>query len=118
MDASRCEEKSTKAATKGVNTKTKEPKEKKEKRAPTAYNTFTSTHMKALKETNPGKQNSELMKDVAALWRDSPENPRRGQAPRPRKPKAKKTAKDTEETASSSAAEDLSSDPVPSSSSG
>lgn len=84
MDASRCEEKSTKAATKGVNTKTKEPKgisslaggsdltriyadsldtiEKKEKRAPTAYNTFTSTHMKALKETNPGKQNSELVR--------------------------------------------------------
>ena len=86
----------------------------KTKRAPTAYNLFVKEHMKAYLSDNPGKTNKDAMKHVrsisllarffthdhsqiGALWKDAPENPRRGQAvkERPAK-KAPKRVKKTE----------------------
>ncbi|KZP20680.1 hypothetical protein FIBSPDRAFT_954374 [Athelia psychrophila] len=116
-------DKSTKSATKDANARTKAPKaekEKKEKRAPSAWNIYMGEHLKTIKEAT-GKTGPEAMKEVAALWKDAPENPNRGKEPKARKPKAKALAEikvnvlDDEETASSSAAED---ELLPSSSSG
>lgn len=78
--------------------------EAKTKRAPTAYNLFVKEHMKSYLSDNPGKTNKDAMKHVrpilplallfthnylqiGALWKDAPENPRRGQAVKERPPK-------------------------------
>ncbi|KAJ7229857.1 hypothetical protein GGX14DRAFT_553361 [Mycena pura] len=108
----------TKTATKGANDKTKRaPKADgaAKKRAPSAYNLYMSEHLKKWGEENPDLPKKDGMAAVAALWRDAPENPKRGQtapaktapAKKSKEPKAaKKTApakpkskptKDTEE---------------------
>ncbi|KAG2107421.1 uncharacterized protein F5147DRAFT_697198 [Suillus discolor] len=77
------------AATKRANTKTsKADKEDKPKRAPSAYNLFVQAHMKEWKEAHPGAPIKEAMAEIAAMWREAPENPNRGKEPKPRKPKA------------------------------
>ncbi|EJC98552.1 uncharacterized protein FOMMEDRAFT_23423 [Fomitiporia mediterranea MF3/22] len=85
----------TKAATRTANTKTKKGDgEGKAKRAPSAYNVFMGEQLKIWKENNPGTPIKEGMAAVAALWRESPQNPKRGQAPA--EPKAKKAKADKE----------------------
>ncbi|KAG2071152.1 hypothetical protein BDR04DRAFT_1098844 [Suillus decipiens] len=82
-------ESTTKAATKRANAKTsKADKEDKPKRAPSAYNLFVQSHMKEWKDAHPGAPIKEAMSEIAAMWRDAPENPNRGKEPKPRKPKA------------------------------
>lgn len=86
----------TKAATKAANTKTKAPKadvEDKPKRAPSAYQTFCKEKMKTWNEENPGRA-KEAMAAIAAMWRDAPENPNRGQEPKQRKAKEPKEVKE------------------------
>ncbi|TDL21670.1 hypothetical protein BD410DRAFT_828909 [Rickenella mellea] len=86
----------TKTATKRANAKTtkaKEDKPEKVKRAPSAYNIFMGIHLKKWREEHPGGSVKEGMTEVAAMWRDSPENPKRGQPPAVRKPKAGKENK-------------------------
>jgi hypothetical protein len=78
--------------------------EGKPKRPPTAYNLFVKEHMKNYLAENPGKTNKDAMKHVrpilplvllfthshfqiGALWKDAPENPRRGQAVKERPPR-------------------------------
>jgi hypothetical protein len=95
--------------------------EGKPKRPPTAYNLFVKEHMKNYLAENPGKTNKDAMKHVrpilplvllfthshfqiGALWKDAPENPRRGQAVKERPPKkAPKRSKKTEPEDSESA---------------
>ncbi|KAL5519681.1 hypothetical protein ACEPAH_1364 [Sanghuangporus vaninii] len=85
----------TKTATRKANTKSKKADvEPKAKRAPSAYNNFMSENLKSWKEKNPDKPTKEGMAAVAALWRESPLNPKRGQAPA--EPKAKKVKADKE----------------------
>ncbi|KAG6370751.1 hypothetical protein JVT61DRAFT_10953 [Boletus reticuloceps] len=80
---------STKTATKRANAKTsKQDKEGKPKRAPSAYNLFVQAKMKDWKENNPGVPIKDAMAEIGALWRDAPENPNRGKEPKSRKPKA------------------------------
>ncbi|KAI9568157.1 hypothetical protein HD554DRAFT_776644 [Boletus coccyginus] len=80
---------STKTATKRANAKTsKQDKEDKPKRAPSAYNLFVQAKMKEWKENNPGAPIKEAMAEIGAWWRDAPENPNRGKEPKSRKPKA------------------------------
>ncbi|OCB91946.1 hypothetical protein A7U60_g745 [Sanghuangporus baumii] len=87
----------TKTATRKANTKTKKADaEPKAKRAPSAYNNFMSENLKSWKEKNPDKPTKEGMSAVAALWRESPLNPKRGQAPAESKAKAKKVKADKE----------------------
>jgi hypothetical protein len=90
------------------------PAEGKAKRAPSAYNLFVKEHMKTYLVDNPGKTNKDAMKHVrlilslvllfihdhfqiGVLWKDAPENPRRGQAVKERPPK--KAAKRSKKTA-------------------
>ncbi|KAI0298059.1 hypothetical protein B0F90DRAFT_1633135 [Multifurca ochricompacta] len=53
--------------------------EGKTKRPPSAYNLFVKEHMKTYLADNPGKTNKDAMKHIGALWKDAPENPKRGQ---------------------------------------
>ncbi|KAK7682598.1 hypothetical protein QCA50_014398 [Cerrena zonata] len=74
----------TKAATKSANAKTTGGG----KRAPSAYNKFMAEHMKQWRVDNPGRPVKDAMSAVAALWRDAPENPNRGQEPKKKTKKA------------------------------
>jgi len=88
----------TKTATKDANTRTRKPKADKEdkpKRAPTPYNNFVSTHLKQWRADNPDKTVKDGMVAVAAMWRDAPENPKRGQAPAKKAVKGEKENKTT-----------------------
>ncbi|KAJ8595142.1 hypothetical protein M405DRAFT_929712 [Rhizopogon salebrosus TDB-379] len=95
-------ESKTKAATKRANTKTsKAVKEDKPKRAPSAYNLFVQAHMKEWKDSHPGAPIKEAMAEIAAMWRDAPENPNRGKEPKARKtkePGAPKVSRKKKET--------------------
>ncbi|KDR69001.1 hypothetical protein GALMADRAFT_215335 [Galerina marginata CBS 339.88] len=64
----------------------------KPKREPTAYQIFCKEHMKKWNEDNPGRA-KEAMSHIAAMWKDAPENPNRGQDVKSRKPKAPKEPK-------------------------
>ncbi|KAI9454388.1 hypothetical protein BJY52DRAFT_1284679 [Lactarius psammicola] len=79
-------ETTTKTATRRANTKSKDT-EGKTKRPPSAYNLFVKEHMKTYLAENPGKTNKDAMKHVRALWKDAPENPKRGQEVKERAPK-------------------------------
>ncbi|KAN0126283.1 hypothetical protein V8E53_015206 [Lactarius tabidus] len=97
-------ETTAKTATRRANTKSTKDVEGKIKRAPTAYNLFVKEHMKNYLAENPGKTNKDAMKHIGALWKDAPENPRRGQAVKERPPKkAPKRSKKTEPEDSESA---------------
>ncbi|KAH9173771.1 hypothetical protein EDB89DRAFT_1957635 [Lactarius sanguifluus] len=61
--------------------------EGKPKRPPSAYNLFVKDHMKSYLAENPGKTNKDAMKHIGALWKDAPENPRRGQDAKEKAPK-------------------------------
>ncbi|KAI0289771.1 hypothetical protein BC826DRAFT_914111, partial [Russula brevipes] len=65
----------------------------KPKRAPSAYNLFVKEHMKAYLTDNPGKTNKDAMKHIGALWKDAPENPKRGHETKEKTPKAPMRAK-------------------------
>ncbi|KAF8266270.1 hypothetical protein EI94DRAFT_216345 [Lactarius quietus] len=96
-------ETTTKTATRRANTKSTKDVEGKTKRAPTAYNLFVKEHMKTYLTDNPGKTNKDAMKHIGTLWKDAPENPRRGQAVKERPPKkapkrSKKAAEEPEES--------------------
>ncbi|KIP05429.1 hypothetical protein PHLGIDRAFT_36458 [Phlebiopsis gigantea 11061_1 CR5-6] len=95
--------KATKAAT---------AKPTKAKRAPSAYNLWMKDNLKLYKEKNPGTAQKDAMKAVGAMWRDAPENPRRGEEPKTRTKKAPvaKSKKPADETATSEAEADPSSD--------
>ncbi|KAI0073155.1 hypothetical protein K474DRAFT_1649945 [Panus rudis PR-1116 ss-1] len=80
----------TKAATKSANAKSSS--EGKPKRAPSEYNKFMAANLKPWREANPGKSVKDSMKAVAAMWKDAPENPNRGQEPKSKKKAPKKTA--------------------------
>ncbi|KAH9992200.1 hypothetical protein BJV74DRAFT_834837 [Russula compacta] len=78
-------ETTTKTATRRVNAKSKDS-DGKAKRSPSAYNLFVKEHMKTYLADHPGKTNKDAMKHIGALWKVSPENPKRGQeAKRPKK---------------------------------
>lgn len=83
--------------------------EPKEKRAPTPYNLFVKANLPKWKAENSDKPSKEAMAGlrrralfefpllmtcpkVAALWKDAPENPKRGKEVVPRKKKAAKVA--------------------------
>ncbi|TFK35249.1 hypothetical protein BDQ12DRAFT_322952 [Crucibulum laeve] len=74
----------------------KSSSEVKTPREPTAYQRFCKENMKKWIEENPGRT-KEVMTQVALLWRNAPENPHRGQEPKPRKPKAPKEPKEKKE---------------------
>ncbi|KAH9970639.1 hypothetical protein BGW80DRAFT_1176038, partial [Lactifluus volemus] len=63
----------------------------KAKRTPSPYNLFVKEHMKSYLADHPDQTNKDAMKHIGALWKDAPENPKRGQekvpkaAKRPRK---------------------------------
>ncbi|KAF7328392.1 HMG box domain-containing protein [Mycena venus] len=84
----------TKTATKTANTKTKKTEktdgEKKEKRAPTLYQAFVAANLPKWNAANPDRK-KEGMAEVARMWRESDENPNKGQAPKEKKPKEPKT---------------------------
>jgi len=66
----------SKAATKKANTKTaKAPKEKKEKRPPSAYNVFCAANMKPWIEAHPDNKKG-AMKAMGEMWAKAPENPK------------------------------------------
>ncbi|KAK0500092.1 hypothetical protein EDD18DRAFT_1459884 [Armillaria luteobubalina] len=92
--------KAIKAASKASKTKT--VKEAKTLREPSKYQRFMSVQLKLWKEQNPDRAPTDAMKEVAAIWRDSPENPNRGKAPRLRKKKAAKPGSSSEPSSSSS----------------
>ena len=52
------------------NKKLDENGEKKPKRAPTAYNNFTSFKMKEIRSTDPSITAKEAMKKAAAAWKE------------------------------------------------
>ncbi|KAF5344530.1 hypothetical protein D9758_016472 [Tetrapyrgos nigripes] len=52
-------------------TKDKPAGEKKEKRPPSAYNLYIKNNSAKWKEENPGKKQSEMMKEMAVLWKDA-----------------------------------------------
>ncbi|KAK0485024.1 hypothetical protein IW261DRAFT_1460004 [Armillaria novae-zelandiae] len=81
--------------------KTKTFKEVKTPREPSKYQQFMSVQLKLWKEQNPDRAPTDAMKEVAVIWRDSPENPNRGKAPRPRKKKAAKPGSSSEPSSSS-----------------
>ncbi|KAH9986063.1 hypothetical protein BJV77DRAFT_915815, partial [Russula vinacea] len=82
-------ETSTKTATRRANAKPKDT-DVKAKRKPSAYNLFVKEHMKAYLAEHPGKTNKDAMKHIGALWKDAPENPKRGQETKEKAPKAAK----------------------------
>ncbi|KAK0194128.1 hypothetical protein F5146DRAFT_1134898 [Armillaria mellea] len=82
--------------------KTKTVKEVKTPREPSKYQQFMSVQLKLWKEQNPDRSATDAMKEVAVIWRDSPENPNRGKAPRPKKKKAAKPGSSSEPSSSSS----------------
>ncbi|KAF7300174.1 hypothetical protein MKEN_01341000 [Mycena kentingensis (nom. inval.)] len=90
----------TKTATKDASTKTKKDAKTdkdgnpKEKRPPSAYNLFVKENMPIWKAANEGKSHKDAMAGIAAMWRDSPENPNRGKEPKPKAPKAAKNDDD------------------------
>ncbi|KAK0223572.1 hypothetical protein IW262DRAFT_1367907 [Armillaria fumosa] len=102
--------KTIKAASKASKTKT--VKEAKTPREPSKYQQFMSVQLKLWKEQNPGRAPTDAMKEVrsssclyltirayiqvAVIWRDSPENPNRGKAPRPKQKKAAKPGSSSE----------------------
>ncbi|KAH7884249.1 hypothetical protein F5I97DRAFT_2035588 [Phlebopus sp. FC_14] len=96
----------TKVATKRANTKSKAEKEDKPKRSPSAYNLFVQAKMKEWKANNPGAPIKGAMSEIAAQWRDAPENPNRGKEPKARKPKADAPKKKKAQTPKSSDVED------------
>lgn len=99
----------SKAATKASNEgKTKA----KSTRAPSAYNLWMKDNLKKYKEEHPEVAQKDIMKAVGALWKDAPENPRRGQEPKARTKKAPqaKTKKPGDETATSEPEPEPSSD--------
>ncbi|KAH8983964.1 hypothetical protein EDB86DRAFT_166798 [Lactarius hatsudake] len=96
-------ETTTKTATRRANAKPKDA-EGKPKRPPSAYNLFVKEHMKTYLAENPGKTNKDAMKHIGALWKDAPENPRRGQDAKEKAPKkapkrSKKAAEEDSEGA-------------------
>ncbi|KAI0260465.1 hypothetical protein BC834DRAFT_831800 [Gloeopeniophorella convolvens] len=93
-------ETTTKAATRRANAKTRsKDADGKAKRPPSAYNLFVKEHMKAFLTDNPGKTNKDAMKHIGALWKDAPENPRRGQETKGKASKAPKVPKRSKKTA-------------------
>ena len=54
----------------GKKTKSVNVSEKKEKKAPTAYNNFMSERMKALKKETPDVSSKELMEMASVEWKD------------------------------------------------
>ncbi|KAK0236253.1 hypothetical protein EDD85DRAFT_839962 [Armillaria nabsnona] len=91
---------SVKAASKVSKTKT--AKEDKTPREPSKYQQFMSVQLKLWKVQNPDRSATDAMKEVAVIWRDSPENPNRGKAPRPKKKKTAKPGSSSEPSSSSS----------------
>ncbi|KAF5328139.1 hypothetical protein D9758_016722 [Tetrapyrgos nigripes] len=69
-------------------TKDKPAGEKKQKRPPSAYNLYIKNNSAKWKEENPGKKQSEMMKEMAVLWKDADENPNKGREPKPKKKKS------------------------------
>ncbi|KAI0268474.1 hypothetical protein BGY98DRAFT_924885 [Russula aff. rugulosa BPL654] len=65
----------------------------KAKRKPSAYNLFVKEHMKVYLAEHPGKTNKDAMKHIGALWKDAPENPKRGQEAKEKDTKAPKRSK-------------------------
>ncbi|KAG7451467.1 uncharacterized protein BT62DRAFT_927171 [Guyanagaster necrorhizus] len=90
---------SVKAMSKASRTKT--AKEGKAPREPSKYQQFMSVQLKLWKEQNPDRSARDAMKEVAVLWRDSPENPNRGKAPKPKKKKAANSGSSSEPFSSS-----------------
>ncbi|KAH9957144.1 hypothetical protein BC827DRAFT_1083239, partial [Russula dissimulans] len=79
----------TKAATRRATAKSKDA-DGKAKRPPSAYNLFVKEHMKTYLAEHPGKTNKDAMKYIGALWKDAPENPKRGQESKEKAPKVPK----------------------------
>ncbi|GJE89737.1 high mobility group box domain-containing protein [Phanerochaete sordida] len=76
----------------------------KSTRAPSAYNLWMKDNLKKYKEDHPNVAQKDIMKAVGALWKDAPENPRRGQEPKPKAAKKApqaKSRKPGDETATS-----------------
>ncbi|KAI0313856.1 hypothetical protein OF83DRAFT_494853 [Amylostereum chailletii] len=73
-------------------------------RAPSAYNVYMSEHLKPYRDTHEGVSVKDAMKEVAAMWRDAPENPNRGKTAAERKAEAKPKApkRSTKKAAASS----------------
>ncbi|KAK7464213.1 hypothetical protein VKT23_006379 [Stygiomarasmius scandens] len=84
--------KTTKSATRAA--KEKPVKEKKEPRAPSAWQLFCEKNRPAWKEANPDAKGNEWMKALGDMWKDSPENPNRGKEPKTKKKKSKKSGVD------------------------
>ncbi|KAG8931229.1 hypothetical protein FRC02_003044 [Tulasnella sp. 418] len=90
---------------------------KVKKRAPSAYNNFMATHMKTWRTEHPAASAKEAMAapiamvghQIAAQWKDSPENPNRGKPSKPKKTHNKENA-DTSTDPSSDAVAGPSSD--------
>ncbi|KAI5120568.1 hypothetical protein M0805_002518 [Coniferiporia weirii] len=91
-------EKKTKVATKAANTRTSKVKDEdkpvKAKRAPSAYNLFMQKELQEWRKNNKDGKIKDGMVAVAALWRDSPENPKRGQTPAAKKAPKPKVSKE------------------------
>ncbi|KAN0113623.1 hypothetical protein V8E52_007549 [Russula decolorans] len=83
----------TKTATRRANAKPKA--DVKTKRKPSAYNLFVKEHMRVYLAEHPGKTNKDAMKHIGALWKDAPENPKRGQEVKEKDAKAPKRSKKT-----------------------
>ncbi|CAK5266909.1 unnamed protein product [Mycena citricolor] len=63
-------------------------KQKKEKKPLSAYNLFVQRESARMKEEDPSMTTRQRFAAAATLWADSPENPKRGQPKKARKPKA------------------------------
>ncbi|KAF5351414.1 hypothetical protein D9758_013509 [Tetrapyrgos nigripes] len=82
------DEPSTSSKSSSKATKDKPAGEKKQKRPPSAYNLYIKNNSAKWKEENPGKKQSEMMKEMAVLWKDADENPNKGREPKPKKKKS------------------------------
>ena len=86
-----------KAATTKTTKAAKEPKEPKEakEKTPSQYQLFMKERLPAYKAENPEVTHKEAFKNVALEWKDSDQNPNKGQVretkPRAKKEKAEKT---------------------------
>ncbi|KAI9027746.1 hypothetical protein DFJ74DRAFT_660303 [Hyaloraphidium curvatum] len=62
-------------AAKSSTTKSGAPKEK---RPSTPWNNFVSSRLKDIKAAHPGWTHKEAMEHLGGIWKNAPENPKRG----------------------------------------
>jgi len=81
----------TRAARKSTTEKrTKKETKPRSKKEPSPYNLFVKAQLPLWRKANPEKAAKDAMSAVGLLWRDSPENPKNGNAAEKKQPKAKK----------------------------